>query len=278
MANSVPQSTLSIQHASKRYGRKHVLQDVSLEAGAGTVLALLGPNGAGKTTLFKCILGVTAYEGEISICGVPVNSDGKEARRHVGYLPQGPAFNDRDTCREALRFLAELKSVPDARAASLLERVGLADQANERVGHLSGGMRQRLALAAALLADPPLLLLDEPTASLDIESRAKLTALMLELKDDGKTILLSTHQFDGLDTVADEMVLLDEGKILVRGANEALRKGTGRSLTVHLNGTDPSRFFVALAGIGIGPERVSIAGNGQAHLLSPGEFSRSGRN
>ena len=165
---------LEVTGLVKAYGPVRALDGVSFSIGQGVVVALLGPNGAGKTTTIKCILGVTDFEGSVEVDGLAVKGRGKAARRRIGYLSQSPAFGERDTCREALEFLADLKGVERRRIGELLELVNLPGHADSRVSHLSGGMRQRLALAAALLADPPVLLLDEPTASLDAESRREL--------------------------------------------------------------------------------------------------------
>lgn len=257
-AESAP--VLSVSGLSKRYGREHVVQDVTFTAWRGSVIALLGANGAGKTTTLKCILGVIPFEGAIDVAGFPVPGAGKEARRQIGYVPQSPALSEGDTCEQALAFLAEIKGVSRSRLPGLLGLVNLAPQRSVRIAHLSGGMRQRLALAAALLADPPLLLLDEPAASLDVESRQDLQQLILRLRDEGKTVILSTHFVDHLDEVADRALILHHGRLAFDGSIEDLarRAQTGRYI-VSLNGSGPAPFLEALRAAGIGPERVAKA-------------------
>jgi ABC-2 type transport system ATP-binding protein len=259
---------LSVRDVVKRYGRLTVLDGVSFDLEAGSIVALLGANGAGKTTTFKCALGVTDFQGEIQVAGMPVASAGKEARRLIGYLPQTPGFADDDTCRQALRFLADLRRVPEGRVVQLLERVNLTPQRDAPIRELSGGMRQRLALAAALLSDPPLLLLDEPTANLDHESRGQLHEQLVQLRSEGKTIVLSTHFVEHIADIADRVVLLKGGKVALDESAAALVAEAGRRFTVHLNGLAPASFLAALRAAGIGEDRVSAARPGLQEAIN----------
>jgi ABC-type multidrug transport system ATPase subunit len=235
-----------------------VLDKVSFELGAGSIVALLGANGAGKTTTFKCVLGMTDFRGRIDVAGKSVAKSGKEVRTFIGYLPQTPGFADEDTCFESLRFLTELRRVPLDRIDPLLEKVNLAGQRRVRVRELSGGMRQRLALAAALLSDPPLLLLDEPTANLDHQSREELHDLLVALRGEGRTIVLSTHFVEHVADIADRVILLKDGRVALDEATSNLHAG-GKQFTVHLNGTAPASFLAALRSAGIDEERVTPA-------------------
>ena len=245
-----------VRQLSKAFGSARVLDGVSFELGRGQVLALLGANGAGKTTTLNCMLGITPFEGSIEIDGISVERAGKRARRLVGYVPQTPALGENETCRQSLRFLAELKGAPAARVDAMLELVNLAPQRDMRIGSLSGGMRQRLALAAALLADPPLLLLDEPTASLDAESRREFHALVTRLRDEGKTIILSTHAVERLDELADRALVLDAGRVVFDGTpGELSERARRRRYVVTLNGNAPA-FEQALRAAGIDAEHV----------------------
>jgi ABC-type multidrug transport system ATPase subunit len=251
---------LHITDLDKRYGSVRVLQDVSFDIEPGSVVALLGANGAGKTTTLKCILGVMPFGGSIEVDGIAVRRHGKEARRRIGYVPQTPALNDNDTCYEALQFMAELKGADKSRVAAMLDLVNLNDQRDVTVAHVSGGMRQRLALAAALLADPPLLLLDEPTASLDVESRLEFHQMVGRLRDEGKTVILSTHFFDHLEELASRVLILDAGRLVFDGTlDELSQRVRGRRYVVNLNGNAPARFFEALSAAGIPSERVQPA-------------------
>jgi ABC-type multidrug transport system ATPase subunit len=255
-----PAPILRVAALSKRYGRAQVLQDVSFDVAAGSVVALLGANGAGKTTTLKCVLGVVSFEGAIEVAGISVRANGKEARRRIGYVPQTPALSEGDTCDQALGFFAEIKGVAKSRVPELLDLVNLGPQRGEKVGHLSGGMRQRLALAAALLADPPLLLLDEPTASLDAESRRDLQQLIVRLRDEGKTVIISTHFFDHLDEVAGRALILHQGRLAFDGTLDDLAdRARSKQYVVSLNGSAPAAFLEALRTAGIGPDRVRRA-------------------
>lgn len=179
------------------------------------------------------------------------------------------------TCAGILEFLADLKGTGRGRIEPLLKRVNLWDQRRQKVGHLSGGMRQRLALAAALLADPPLLLLDEPTANLDAESRERFREWVLDLRREGKAVVISTHFVDGLVEAADRIVLLRKGR-LVLDVPAAQISGRKRRYVVDLNGTSEPAFLEALAGIGIGPERVAPASSRWEEIMAAvGELTSS---
>lgn len=248
---------LKVKDLSKRYGNVRALDGISFELEPGTVTAVLGPNGAGKTTTFRCILGVTSFEGRIEIDGVSPRRDGKKARGKVGYLPQTSAFNDDDTCTEALQFLTRLRTGQSDDVSNLLERVDLREQARTAIGHLSGGMRQRLALAAALISDPPVLLLDEPTANLDAASRAQVHSQVERLRAEGRTVLISTHLLDSLNDLADRALVLQRGRVAFNGtAVELLGLAPSKRFTVHLNGTSPAAFVDALTAIGVSPESI----------------------
>lgn len=260
---------LNVSGLVKSYGAVRALDGVSFSVEPGTIVALLGPNGAGKTTTLKCVLGVVDFQGEIEVAGLSVKRRGKEARRRVGYLPQTPALADGDTCREALAFLADLKDSGRDRIDSLLRLVNLWDQRDTNVAHLSGGMRQRLALAAALLSDPPLLLLDEPTASLDIDSRREFHDLLARLRDEGKTVILSTHMLGRLGDLVDRVIVLHRGRVAVDGRPEDLLRSAGeRRFVVTVNGAGPGPLYEALRAAGIEADRVRPAETSWEDLLA----------
>jgi len=259
---------LSVNGLVKHYGRTEVLNGVSFDLEPGSIVALVGTNGAGKTTAFKCILGLTDFRGEIDVAGRSVVKHGKEVRGLIGYLPQAPGFGDDDTCFEALRFLADLRRAPHDRIGTLLDRVSLGPQRDKRIRELSGGMRQRLSLAAALLSDPPLLLLDEPTGNLDFQSRRELHDLLGEMRDEGKTVVLSTHFVEHIADLADRVILLKDGKVGLDMATSELTAAAGRRVTVSLNGTAPSELLAALGAIGIGEQRISAAASDLQEAIS----------
>jgi ABC-2 type transport system ATP-binding protein/nitrous oxidase accessory protein len=201
---------ISVRSVTKRYKKVTALENVSFELPAGDALALWGTNGAGKTTLLKALLGLIDFDGEIQVGGLDVRRKGKQIRRLIGYVPQEFAFYDLSV-QETLEFYARLKKTSPTRIPVLLERLGLENHAKKAVGALSGGLRQRLALAAALLDDPPLLLLDEPLANLDARARRDYQVLLTSLRKEGKTLLFASHRIEEVETLADRVIVLHEG-------------------------------------------------------------------
>ncbi len=201
----------------KRYGKHAVLEDVTFAADRGEVLALLGSNGAGKTTLLKCLLGLARCSGVARIGGRDVQRDGKEARRLAGYLPQTPVFPSYLTAGDALEFYADLRGLKGEDIDARLAQVGLTPFEHKPVSALSGGMRQRLGLAVALLGDPKVLLMDEPVANLDPEGRQLFAELISSLRAQGRTVLMSTHVLQLLEDVADRALVLADGKVAYDG-------------------------------------------------------------
>jgi nitrous oxidase accessory protein len=204
---------LAVEGVVKRYGKVLALEQVSLQANAGEALALWGPNGAGKTTLLNAILGLTPFEGRISVLGEDSRRQGKAARRHIGYVPQVMTFYE-GRVTETIRFFARLRHADPERALMLLDQLGLGPQLGKPVSALSGGMRQRLALAIALIGDPPLLLLDEPTANLDVRARREHMALLDDLRRQGRTLVFATHRLEELEALADRVAMLDHGRLI----------------------------------------------------------------
>lgn len=205
---------IEVARLHKRFGRTPVLDDVSFRAGRGEILLLLGDNGAGKTTLLRSILGITEYQGSIEVDRLDPLRDGKEVRRRIGYMPQSGGLHLGLSVRDTLRFYCALRGVAESTALGKLRSVGLEGETTRRVGELSVGMRQRLGFAVATLSEPPILLLDEPTASLDARSRNLLVDRLRELADSGKTIVLSTHSEHYLAAVAQRALRLEGGRLL----------------------------------------------------------------
>ncbi|MGF1608731.1 MAG: ABC transporter ATP-binding protein [Kiloniellales bacterium] len=227
---------VSLQSASKRYGRIVALEDATVILRPGETVALVGHNGAGKTTLMKLVLGlVRPSAGSVRVFGEdPAGSLGAEVRRRVGFLPESVAFHDAMTGRELLGFYAGLKGSARAANRELLDRVGLAAAADRRVATYSKGMRQRLGLAQALLGEPGLLLLDEPTSGLDPESRAQVYETIDGLRRRNATVLVSTHALAEIEHHVDRVALLHRGRLLALGPIGALREAAALPLTVRL--------------------------------------------
>jgi len=200
-----------------------ILDGVTFAVEPGESVALVGPNGSGKTSILRCLLGLVPFAGTATIGGHEVMRDPVAARTLVGYVPQKAAFGD-TSAREALVFVARLRRLDPARATALLAEVGLAAHAEERVRTFSGGMQQRLALAIALLADPPVLLLDEPSASLDREGQRMFHRLAARLRRGGRTLLMASHRREEVESLTDRVLHVDRGRI-VGGSAAGDRRG-----------------------------------------------------
>src|SRR3989338_4095085 len=202
---------IKIRRLTKRFKKVVALDSVDLEVQPGEVLALWGPNGAGKTTLLRCLLGVIPFEGDIEVMGMDVRRQGKEVRRLIGYVPQEIRWHLDQTVWETVRFYARLRKVALGRAEKLTGDWGLSEAKKKLAQDLSGGMKQKLALVIALLSDPPILFLDEPTSSLDVGTRMEFDTALERLKKDGKTLLFCTHRFSEVRRIADSLVVLESG-------------------------------------------------------------------
>ncbi|MEQ8816874.1 MAG: ABC transporter ATP-binding protein [Thalassobaculum sp.] len=217
---------IALDGVSRRYGAVTALQDANLRADPGETVALVGHNGAGKTTLMKLVLGlIRPTAGTVRVLGEdPAGRHGARVRGRIGFLPESVAFHAAMTGAELLDFYARLKGEPRAANAELLERVGLADAASRRVGTYSKGMRQRLALAQALIGEPGILLLDEPTSGLDPESRRQVYETIDDLRRSGALVLLSTHALAEIERQVDRVAMLHRGRLIAVGDVAALRR------------------------------------------------------
>lgn len=204
---------ISVKNLTKRFGHFTAVDNLSFEVAAGEAVALWGPNGAGKTTVIRSLLGLHAAQGELRINGFEVKRQGKQARAAIGYVPQELAFYRDLSTADTLRFYAKLRQAATARVDMVLAEVGLADQARKPVEALSGGMKQRLALAIALLAVPPLLILDEPTSNLDAQAREDFLQLLLAQREQGKTLLFTSHRLEEVELLARRVLVLANGRL-----------------------------------------------------------------
>jgi ABC-2 type transport system ATP-binding protein len=227
--------TIEVAHVTKRYGSTRAVDDVSLTAGHGMV-GLLGPNGAGKTTLLRMLATVLAPDtGELRLLSRDPGraTQRTQIRRRLGYLPQEPGFHPSFTAFAFVDYVAILKELTERRARHdevrrVLGVVGLEQVAGRKVRALSGGMRRRLALAQALLGDPALLVLDEPTAGLDPEQRLRFRELVSRLGE-RRTVVLSTHQTEDVAALCQRVLVLDHGRVLVDGTPaDVAQVATGR--------------------------------------------------
>jgi len=261
---------IEVRYLTKRFGRFTAVQDLSFTVAEGEAVALWGANGAGKTTAVRCLLNLFPYEGEITVNGLDARRQSKAVRRLVGFVPQELSFHDDMSVAETLIFYARLKKVPDGYDFEpLLERLRLSEHVQKRVGELSGGLKQRLALAVALLSDPPILILDEPTASLDIRSREEFLVLLRGLKRAGKTMVFSSHHLEEITALADRVLLLEDGRLVVDAPPDQLERQLNWETTLHLYMADAAidPALQTLAGLGM---PVSRNGRGLRVQVAPG--------
>ncbi len=207
-------AVLRVQDLSKQYGELRALADVSFETASGEVIAIVGPNGAGKTTLLSIIAGIQE----------PSSGSVSTGPGEVGFAPQQAALYSKLSVRENLELFAKLERLPDPGAAveRMLDQTGLREREHERVGRLSGGNRQRVNVALALIARPPLLALDEPSAALDPGQRGRLWEFIAGLAAEGTSVLFSTHNVGEVTRHADRMLILADGRLLFDGPPETL--------------------------------------------------------
>ncbi|MEA2390152.1 MAG: type transport system ATP-binding protein [Solirubrobacteraceae bacterium] len=216
---TTPAAALGAEGLTKRFGDRAALREVSFSAAEGELVAVIGPNGAGKTTLLSILAGIQPpTEGRVT-----------PAPRQIGWVPQHPAVYSKLSVRENLRLFARLERAPDVDGAveRMLDETGLADRAGEELGRLSGGNQQRVNIAIGLLASPTVLLLDEPSSSLDPRQRARLWDFIGTLVRGGTTVVFSTHNVQEAERYADRVLVLADGELLFTGSPRALEAEVG---------------------------------------------------
>ena len=221
-----------IQNLKKRYGDVEAVKDISFTVEPGELFGLLGPNGAGKTTVIRCLCTLSKPDsGKIEVSGVSVIDNPRAARRHFGYVAQEVALDKMLTGRELLQLQAALYHLPGSIAKKRIDQVvsllGLDEYANKKTGTYSGGLRRRLDLAAGLLHQPDVLVLDEPTVGLDIESRYVVWDLLRKLREAGTTVLITSHYLDEIDALADRVAIIDRGIVIAEGTPSQLKDRVG---------------------------------------------------
>ncbi len=245
---------IEVEHLTKRYGQRTAVQDVSFRVGRGEVVGFLGPNGAGKSTTLRMVTGFLAPSGgTIRIDGIDALAHPVEAKRRIGYMPEASPLYPEMRAREYLRYRAELKGVPRSKIASSVERAleqaSVVEAGDRILGQLSKGTRQRVGLADALVADPPILVLDEPTAGLDPNQIRQVRDLVRALAGH-KTVLVSTHILPEVEATCGRVVIIHRGRVVREGAPGALRTSVTGGTSLLLEGRGrPEAFQAALAGV-----------------------------
>ncbi|MFP4560656.1 MAG: ABC transporter ATP-binding protein [Thiohalorhabdus sp.] len=258
-----------LEGVGKRFGRLEAVREMDLTIPRGRILGLLGHNAAGKTTVMKMLLGILApTTGRVRLLGgEPRGAEGARIRRRVGYLPENVAFYDQLTGAEVLAFYADLKGVDRHQCGAMLEEMGLAHAADRKVRTYSKGMRQRLGLAQALLGEPDLLMLDEPTVGLDPQATEELYARLGALRAGGTTVILSSHILAEIEDRADTLAILGRGQLLAQGGLRELRRRTGLRLRIRVHGEGLGGLKAALAAM----EGVTAEPDGTGLTVTCGE-------
>lgn len=270
-------TVLQTEHLTKRYGQLTAVDDLSLEVHEGEIFGFLGPNGAGKTTSINMMCGLLKPDaGRVLIHGQPVHGGAPEVRAHVGVCPQETVLWEKLTALEQLEFIGSLYGVPPRtarqRGGVLLETLGLLAKSNELAGKLSGGMKRRLNLALALIHDPQILVLDEPEAGLDPQSRVLVREFIRSLAR-RKTVILTTHNMDEAERLADRVAIIDHGRLLVVDTPDELKRtvGEGDVLEVNIADGDPEpvaviagRFFADVSAVN---HTLTVRGRGLIERL-----------
>jgi ABC-2 type transport system ATP-binding protein len=271
----VASSLLRIDGLTKRYPGVTALDDLTIDLPRGLV-GLVGANGAGKTTMFRLLLGISKpTEGRIEVCGIDVAGDPIGVRSRLGYMPEHDCLPLDQTAADVVSTFGELSGLPARvarqRASDILDLVGLDEARFRPISGFSTGMRQRTKLAQALVGDPELVLLDEPTAGLDPLGREEMLALVARLGSFGISVLMATHLLDDVQQVCDHVVMIDAGRLVVSGGTDALLERTGFvTIDVGPRGDD---LVAGLATIGIvavsadGLVEVTIEGDHQLDML-----------
>ena len=224
---------ISVSHVSKRYNKRDmVVDDVSFTVDKGTIFGLLGPNGAGKTTLMQMIATLLIpTSGFVTICGMDTSSSAQEIRKRIGFLTTEIKLDPLSTPNQLYDFFSELYDIPkdqiESRKQASFERFGIGPFADKRIAELSTGMKQKISIVISLIHDPQVIIFDEPTNGLDILTSRQVMDYLLELREKGCCVLLSTHIFSVAEQLCDEIAILVDGHIVSQGSAQQLTEQTG---------------------------------------------------
>lgn len=225
---------IHVESLTKSYGDLVVVDDFSAEVTRGDSVALWGPNGAGKTTVIRCLLGLVSYEGTITVDGLDARTRGKAVRSMIGYVPQELSFYDEMKVVDLLDYSASLRGISQKRVDEVAEQLGLESHQDKLVRELSGGLKQRLGLATALVPDPPILLLDEPTSNLDATARDAAIRVLEDLRHEGRTMIVTSHHIEEVGMLVDRVIAMEAGKTVTECAPYDLAEELGIRAWLHL--------------------------------------------
>lgn len=220
-------NAISLENFTKDYGEVKAVDSLSIQVPKGAIFGLLGPNGSGKTTTINCLSGLASpTRGVLKVGGYDVQKETNKVRKVLGICPQETALYPFLSGKENIRLFGDLCSVPkeqlERNVQYVIEKIGLADSIDRRAGKYSGGMKRRVCIAMALVQDPTVVFLDEPTVGMDPQSRRAIWDFIVELKDKGKTILLTTHYMEEAQQLCDEVGIIDHGKLIELGSPDKL--------------------------------------------------------
>ncbi|MCR4620181.1 MAG: ATP-binding cassette domain-containing protein [Paludibacteraceae bacterium] len=254
--------SISIHNLNKFYGEQHVLRDISLSIDSGKVVAFIGPNGAGKSTTMKCVTGYIPFDsGSISVCGIDVRQHPIEAKRLIGYLPEHNPLYLEMYVREYLQYVARLYRLTNViqRVNEVIEQVGLTPECAKRISQLSKGYRQRVGLAQAIIHDPQVLILDEPTTGLDPNQIVEIRQLIRDMGK-SKTVILSTHIMQEVAAICDSVIVINHGQIVAnQSESDMLTDNDNHSFLIEVKGgsAEQQRATQALIDAGLDIRSVS---------------------
>ncbi|MDX5404872.1 MAG: gliding motility-associated ABC transporter ATP-binding subunit GldA [Bacteroidota bacterium] len=265
--------SIQVDQVSKYYGEQAALDQVSFSVPSGQIVGFLGPNGAGKSTMMKILTCfIPQSKGKVQVCGFDVEEQPMEVKKRVGYLPEhNPLYLDLYV-REYLDFVAGIYGIAPEKVEEMIQKTGLSPEANKRIGQLSKGYRQRVGLAQALIHDPEVLILDEPTTGLDPNQLVEIRELIREVGKE-KTVLLSTHIMQEVEVLCDRVIIINKGKIVADQPTEMLRKAGNRVLIrVEFDRTPDLKELKELKGVfsveSRGGNKLRIEAEGKTDLRS----------
>jgi len=240
-----PEHAIDVENLTKRYGDLLAVNNISFHVRTGEVFAFLGPNGAGKTTTVEIIETIrTPTSGNVRLLGMDVTTRKRDIVPRIGVLPQGFSSFDRITVRETIQYYARLFGCRNTDVDGLIALANLEDKSKEQFKNLSGGLKQRLGIAIALVNDPEVVFLDEPTTGLDPRARREVWKVLLNLKKNGKTVFLTTHYMEEAELLADTVAIISKGKIIAMGSPDELIESNANYLVLTLKTIDGAPFEI----------------------------------